>query len=397
MFRSVAAISALLFLPSLAPAQVVSTGQQGTHVVVKGNTLWHLAGHYLGNPFLWPLIYEANTDRIEDPHWIYPGQVFVIPGLEGARETPAGEIPGAAEIREVAVVSPGQQPGALAPGDLPACPGRGNRTVFWEGAEGERGCEMEIPGPDRRTVFYVTTSDEVMSGAWATREEQLYAVPLGLVYSTPWLEPWETEVGNVGTIARFSGVNMDASPRDRATYLERLQIELEEGVQLHVGDLLQSYEVGRSEEGLGQVVRPTGVLAVVDIEDPGVVAMVSGEFGRVRIGQHLRLAPGYSMAPGVVAQDVESTLTATILGYNLDLAVHGFGSVAFLDVGEAEGIRPGDEFSAYVNKDGGWSGEEAARFQVILVNGRVSSARVVTVNDPAVEVGSQVVLRKKMQ
>ena len=103
------------------------------------------------------------------------------------------------------------------------------------------------------------------------------------------------------------------------------------------------------------------------------------------------------MAPGVVAQDVESNLTATILGYNLDLAVHGFGSVAFLDVGEAEGIRPGDEFSAYVTKDGGWSGEEAARFQVILVNGSGSSARVVTVNDPAVEVGSQVVLRKKMQ
>lgn len=52
------------------------------HEVVKANTLWDLSVHYYKDPWKWPVIYEANKDRIKDPHWIYPGQVFVIPGLD---------------------------------------------------------------------------------------------------------------------------------------------------------------------------------------------------------------------------------------------------------------------------------------------------------------------------
>ncbi len=53
--------------------------QQATHEVKKGDTLWDIAGFYYQNPFLWPYIWRANLAKIEDPHWIYPEQVFVIP------------------------------------------------------------------------------------------------------------------------------------------------------------------------------------------------------------------------------------------------------------------------------------------------------------------------------
>ena len=48
-----------------------------THLVQKGDTLWDLAGKYLGNPFAWPQIWELNQ-WIKDPHWIYPGDPLII-------------------------------------------------------------------------------------------------------------------------------------------------------------------------------------------------------------------------------------------------------------------------------------------------------------------------------
>jgi hypothetical protein len=47
------------------------------HTIVKGDTLWDLAAHYLGDPFLWPQIWERNP-YIKDSHWIYPGDPVVI-------------------------------------------------------------------------------------------------------------------------------------------------------------------------------------------------------------------------------------------------------------------------------------------------------------------------------
>jgi LysM repeat protein len=49
-----------------------------THTVVSGDTLWDLASSYLGDSSRWNEIYDANRDKISDPHWIYPGQVLTI-------------------------------------------------------------------------------------------------------------------------------------------------------------------------------------------------------------------------------------------------------------------------------------------------------------------------------
>jgi len=51
------------------------------HVVKKGECLWIISGYkrVYHNPFMWPLIYKANQDKIKDPDLIYPKQVFSIP------------------------------------------------------------------------------------------------------------------------------------------------------------------------------------------------------------------------------------------------------------------------------------------------------------------------------
>jgi hypothetical protein len=51
------------------------------HVVEKGECLWWIAEYedIYNDPFMWPLIYDANKDKIKNPDLIYPGQEFSIP------------------------------------------------------------------------------------------------------------------------------------------------------------------------------------------------------------------------------------------------------------------------------------------------------------------------------
>ena len=49
------------------------------HVVAKGDTLSKIAEQYYGDATLYPKIFEANRDILEDPNKIKPGQKLRIP------------------------------------------------------------------------------------------------------------------------------------------------------------------------------------------------------------------------------------------------------------------------------------------------------------------------------
>lgn len=61
------------------------------YIIKPGDTLWDLARRFLGNPYLWPQLWERNQ-YIRDAHWIYPGDPLIIgPKPAELEATAAGE------------------------------------------------------------------------------------------------------------------------------------------------------------------------------------------------------------------------------------------------------------------------------------------------------------------
>src|SRR4029453_12256081 len=71
------------------------------YIIVRDDTLWDLAKRFLGNPYLWPQIWDRNN-YITDAHWIYPGDVLIIPDVNVVAPGAGGTGVGTEETPEAA-------------------------------------------------------------------------------------------------------------------------------------------------------------------------------------------------------------------------------------------------------------------------------------------------------
>ncbi len=221
------------------------------HVVRRGDTLWDLAIQYLRDPFRWPSIYRENRDVVENPHRIYPGERLRIPG---------GVAPADAVASDRSTV--------------PAAPARvGGIAVSPAGAD----TSAEIS-------FLVAREDRL--GDEAARTARRLADYL----AAPYLGP----VGGPAALGRVEATERGLTssivgPRSLALG-DDVRLVLGLGATPAPGARLLVAALG-DRVGGGQVVRPTGIVEIVEFEGAVARARVIVVLDDLRDGQGLYALP----------------------------------------------------------------------------------------------------------
>jgi hypothetical protein len=350
MVRSAAAVLALILLPSIAQAQAQTPL---VHTVVQGNTLWGLSERYYNDPYRWPRIYEANRGVVEDPHWIYPGEELVIPDVLATEQV----------VQQVTV-----EPAPGAPAPPPPVPV----------AEGE----------PERTVFYLGNAAQGF-GVMSTLEQNRLAVSRSVSYAAPWLSPLGVEPNHVGLVVEFAGAEDEHVPRKTALPYDRLELSFVGPVPPRGTELL-SFRLDHEIDGIGNVLIPTGVIAVSDPVPGGAVGLVVDVFDRLSMGNFLIALPTFPLRPGIRAQPATGGADATLVAFAREHALQEINDVAFLDQGSDHGVRVGDEYIAVWMEGSGTPPEVEGRLQVISVHPDHSSARIIWMKNPIFQTGARV-------
>jgi hypothetical protein len=267
------------------------------YIIERGDTLWDLSKRFLGNPFLWPQIWDQNR-YITDAHWIYPGDPLLLPKValvsERAGEAGAGEEAGEAGLE-------GEGPIAGAP----------------------RGSELTP----------ITEEATMLCGGYVVNDR---------------------EDESLHVIGSESGA-------DKVAYADRDVLYLNKGSNAGVkpGDVYtihhNAYKVKHPFNGkfIGHKVETNGWLEVVLVNEEVSTGIVSQACRDIHLGDYLKPLEKVNVPlvlnrpPATRLTPPSGKLDRIIVDIQEDAMMAGQGSLVTIDAGSDSGVAPGNVFTIY--------------------------------------------------
>ena len=318
------------------------------HIVERGDTLWDISSRYLGNPYLWPQIWDTNK-YIVDAHWIYPGDPVILPQIALLAER-AGQLP------------PDLGPEGVGPEDLF---GPGAEEAMAEAASALRPVTEEI---SLQCAMYIVSEGE---------DDDLYV--LG------------SELG-----------------ADKVALAERDIVYLNRGSNAGVraGDLYSlhhvAYDVEHPAGGrrVGTKVETTGWLKVVLVQEDTATAVVEQACADIHAGDYLKPFERVNV-PMVVRRTPADRLTPPsgkldqyVVDLQDDATIAGTGQFVTVDAGIEDGVSPGSVFAIYrvVYPSVPTPRNVIGELTVVAVRNRTATAKITYAREE-IMVGDRVELR----
>ncbi len=360
---------------------------EGAQVITvePGDTLWSIAERVLGDPYLWPQLWEQNK-YVLDAEWIYPGDpIFVSPAAMTGAEGVAG--PSISELPE-----PGM-PSADDP----------YRTE-------------EIAPEDSSDLF--STKPEEVSEA---------PVPLGFesdIYCTGYVGELNEELPYSVTASEHNFMTPTLNPLGAGAVQSSLWSgKAARKLLLGLGDIV--YLKGGSADGLspgmlltavnpedkvihpvtgktiGRFYRYQGRLRVLSVQESSAIAEISFLCDPILLGTGLKPfepepVPLRRVTPlrpvNFPSSKEELAQGATIIATRDKVYTLGAGHLVLIDHGFAEDVAPGDIYTIYRQTPGEYPAIVLGEIGVLSVFEKSSLARILR-SRYAIYVGDGLVLK----
>ncbi len=349
------------------------TTQEVKHVVKKGDTLWDLAKFYLKDPFRWPEIFRRNTDVVENPHWIYPGEVIRIWGHEVRAEALA-HADSAGEVVSHILTRPAPPPPITTAGE------RSDLSVF--------------ASPLSRAAAAMNEDVLGRSRSGGVRRGEIEAAPYADRDGGP--------RGSGRLVASVDRPGIKTSiVQSRYQLNDDLYIDLPRGYVARLGDTYMSYVLGPDLGDFGQVVIPTGIVRVESLPSgQGAVARIIRQFAEIKLDQRVIPAPDLPSPTGTLAPVVGGTRGKVVYVHN-EPVLPSIGHYVLISPNAKNGVHVGDEITFIDNSTGREDEDPAPPViagigQVVRVTQYAATAIIVRQVQPTIRDGMPVRLTGKM-